>query len=542
VVFQNECRRIALFEGCGWRRRVPARVDRPLASIFLIASLVLLVPFVSSALAGHLDLEWEAPSTNVDGTQLTDLAKYRVYYGTGSGVCAGASYQEVASAIPNPVPGTLVSYSLSGLTTGTTYFVQVSAIDGSGNESACSNEVSGPAASDGADTTAPAGSITLNEGAAYTAWTAATLNLSATDAVGVTGYYVSISATTPAAGAAGWVAVTPATSYTGNADFTLSPGDGTKTVYAWYKDAAGNVSAGSSDSIVLDQTAPSNGTLTATAGSGQVALSWSGASDGGSGLATANTYKLVFATGAAPSAQCASGIQIYQGTGTSYTHTGRTNGTTYYYRVCAVDQAGNISAGATASATPQASVTVTVAKNGKGSGMVSSSPTGVTCGLDCSESYAYNTIVTLTAAPDPGSVFKGWSGDCTGAGTCTVTATQARNVTATFSRAYLFTDDPLLQETTPVKTIHLTELRTAVNTARADYGLGASTWTDPTLVPRQTEAKRVHLTELRTALSQVYAAAGLGTPSFTDPTVTPWETPIKAAHLSELRSYLRALP
>src|SRR5437667_2657493 len=58
-------------------------------------------------------------------------------------------------------------------------------------------------------------------------------------------------------------------------------------------------------------------------------------------------------------------------------------------------------------------------------------PTGITCGTDCS-SYASGTVVTLTAAPAAGSVFTGWSGGCTGTGSCMVTLTSAGTVTATF--------------------------------------------------------------------------------------------------------------
>lgn len=53
---------------------------------------------------------------------------------------------------------------------------------------------------------------------------------------------------------------------------------------------------------------------------------------------------------------CSSVTQIYSGTGISYTHNSLTNGTTYYYRVCAYDNAGNVSTGATTSATPQAPI------------------------------------------------------------------------------------------------------------------------------------------------------------------------------------------
>ncbi|MBI3900021.1 MAG: hypothetical protein HY308_17270 [Gammaproteobacteria bacterium] len=51
------------------------------------------------------------------------------------------------------------------------------------------------------------------------------------------------------------------------------------------------------------------------------------------------------------------------------------------------------------------------------------------CGSDCSESYANNTAVTLTAAPASADfVFDGWGGDCSGTNlTCTVTMSAAHN-------------------------------------------------------------------------------------------------------------------
>src|SRR5207245_8823062 len=105
-----------------------------------------------------------------------------------------------------------------------------------------SSGATGSATPQAVDSTAPTGTVTINGGAAATAATAATLSLSATDAVGVTGYYLSTSATAPAATAAGWVTVPATLSYSGSVGSTLSAGDGTKTVYAWFKEAEGNVS------------------------------------------------------------------------------------------------------------------------------------------------------------------------------------------------------------------------------------------------------------------------------------------------------------
>ena len=55
--------------------------------------------------------------------------------------------------------------------------------------------------------------------------------------------------------------------------------------------------------------------------------------------------------------------------------------------------------------------TLTVSTAGGGSGTVTSNPTGIDCGTDSTESYADNTVVTLTATPDAGSSFAGFSGD-----------------------------------------------------------------------------------------------------------------------------------
>ena len=76
--------------------------------------------------------------------------------------------------------------------------------------------------------------------------------------------------------------------------------------------------------------------------------------------------------------------------------------------------------------------TLSVFKAGVGAGTVTSSPAGINCGVTCSYDYANNTSVTLTAAPDASSIFAGWSGACSGTGSCTVTMDAAKSVTATF--------------------------------------------------------------------------------------------------------------
>ena len=78
-------------------------------------------------------------------------------------------------------------------------------------------------------------------------------------------------------------------------------------------------------------------------------------------------------------------------------------------------------------------VTLTVATSGTGSGTVGSTPSGISCGVDCTETVAHGTSLTLTATPAAGSTFIGWGGACSGTGSCPVTMSAATAVTATFN-------------------------------------------------------------------------------------------------------------
>jgi len=88
--------------------------------------------------------------------------------------------------------------------------------------------------------------------------------------------------------------------------------------------------------------------------------------------------------------------------------------------------------------TAQPSFLLQVVRAGSGTGTVTSSPAGISCGADCEEVYPSFTKVVLTATPNPGSTFTGWSGaGCSGTGTCQVTLLDAATVTATFQAARL---------------------------------------------------------------------------------------------------------
>jgi len=76
--------------------------------------------------------------------------------------------------------------------------------------------------------------------------------------------------------------------------------------------------------------------------------------------------------------------------------------------------------------------TLTVSTSGNGS--VTSTDGFINCPGTCSHSYPDNSQVTLNASPAAGWSFAGWSGACSGTGSCSVTMTQNLSVTASFTQ------------------------------------------------------------------------------------------------------------
>ena len=91
---------------------------------------VILILTVFHAAANQIDVSWKAPTTNADGSPLTDLAGFNVYYWQASWL--------------NPAvvdAGNQTIYTLGGLEVGKTYHFAVTAYDTAGNESVWSQEV-----------------------------------------------------------------------------------------------------------------------------------------------------------------------------------------------------------------------------------------------------------------------------------------------------------------------------------------------------------------------------------------------------------------
>jgi len=105
------------------------------------------------------------------------------------------------------------------------------------------------------DTAAPTGgSFTINAGAANTSGTAVTLTTTCATDAGVGGVQVAYGNTT---NPTNWTGCSASIAH------TLTTVDATKTVYMLFRDSLGNVSAETTDTIVLDTAAPTVPTMTA---------------------------------------------------------------------------------------------------------------------------------------------------------------------------------------------------------------------------------------------------------------------------------------
>ena len=82
----------------------------------------------------------------------------------------------------------------------------------------------------------------------------------------------------------------------------------------------------------------------------------------------------------------------------------------------------------------EAFLTYKLAVSLSGSGTVTSTDGFINCPGTCSHIYPGQTTVTLNATPAAGWTFSGWSGACTGTGSCNLSMSQNQSVTATFAQ------------------------------------------------------------------------------------------------------------
>jgi hypothetical protein len=222
------------------------------------------------------------------------------------------------------------------------YAYRVCAIDKAGNKSSGAIGKATPSAS---ESDPPWAFISVNQGAEWTKSPVVTLSLTAYDASPPVQMCISNTNSCTA-----W------TTFAAKKTWTLTPVNGEKKVNAWFRDTWGNRTpelTPYSATIFLDTIAPTNVALTVYPGPGHNELGWTTGSDGaGSGIIG---YRAVFNKGSIAPSSCRTGTPVpgYDGTSLSLAHYPLVNGTTYAYRVCAIDAAGNMSSGATKTGTPR---------------------------------------------------------------------------------------------------------------------------------------------------------------------------------------------
>jgi fibronectin type 3 domain-containing protein len=255
-------------------------------------------------------------------TASTGAASYTVKRSTSS----GTGYATVASGLSG------AAYTDSSVTNGTPYYYVVTATNTAG-EGAASSQVSATPASSGSTLPAPANLKATVTSYVYLTWNTVS---------GATSYRVKRSATS------GTGYTTIATGLTGANYFDFGASSTSSTYYyvVTAVNAAGesaNSAQVSNGSTTTTPTAPATPTgLQATAGNGQVALTWT-ASSGATGYNVKRST-----TSGSGYAAVASG----QVTGTSFTDTSVANGTIYYYVVTATNTAGESASSSQVSATP----------------------------------------------------------------------------------------------------------------------------------------------------------------------------------------------
>jgi Fibronectin type III domain len=92
-------------------------------------------PGATASASGTLVVNWHAPASNTDGTPLTDLKGYTIYYGTQPGVLTQTFSVDDPSATHAVV---------RGLKPGTRYFIAISANNAAGRQSALSGNKQTP--------------------------------------------------------------------------------------------------------------------------------------------------------------------------------------------------------------------------------------------------------------------------------------------------------------------------------------------------------------------------------------------------------------
>ncbi|MBD0306003.1 MAG: hypothetical protein ICV76_05560 [Nitrospiraceae bacterium] len=175
--------------------------------------------------------------------EVPNAVSYNLYFHTAPGVTTQSGTR---------IEGVSSPYTHTGLTNDVPYYYALTAVYEDESESSLSEEVTATPVL--IDMTAPQNPYAvINHGGFMTNSPDVVVTISATDVdTGVGAYYISESPMAPTAGVPGWVDVTPSHKFGATIPFTLSPGDGQKTIYVWFKDVGNNVSVPASAGILVN--------------------------------------------------------------------------------------------------------------------------------------------------------------------------------------------------------------------------------------------------------------------------------------------------
>lgn len=106
--------------------------------------------------------------------------------------------------------------------------------------------------------------------------------------------------------------------------------------------------------------------------------------------------------------------------------------------------------------------------------------------------------------------------------------------------AFAWTDT--LNGSTPVRKVHMDELRTAVYNKVVNYGFGGPSWTDPTITVGSTRIRAVHVTQLQAQLNLISAYFNGWCPGVVPAapawnSITAGSSLIRGADFTQLRNY-----
>jgi predicted phage tail protein len=271
-------------------------------------------------------LSWTAPASTAGADPATS---YNVYDGTTADFRNGTAVATSATT----------SATVTGLAGGTTYYFRVTGVNAGGQGPASQEASAGPASAPG-----PPTGLTVTPGSSRVSlsWAAPASDGGSP----VTGYKIYDGTTADFRDGA-----SAATSTTTSATVTGLAGGTTYyfRVTAVNAVSEGPASAEASATVTMPPAEPGPPTgLTAASGGGRVRLSWTApASNGGSPVTGYIIYQ-----GTSPGGESAALVNGSMVKATGYTVTGLANGTTYYFRVAAVNAVGQGRESGETSATP----------------------------------------------------------------------------------------------------------------------------------------------------------------------------------------------